>query len=486
MDFFRRNTIISTVLAVQLVLLTALFVVYVAVMGLYFKKIKTYILKKETSKFKGISLFIIKKERESLENILVSFAFWNKFYLYCVKKDTSWLDEQFAGNPQVESKFDMYGVFLENGTVLYYGGRRLPQDVVADIIEYFRRACRRGEAVSEFFFSFVKIGGEVYYIGAAPLSDDMGHLLSYGFVYFGRSVNRLIDAIKILTPEARLSFKASFKETTAFIPLKDAFGRVVAYIMLPFPAYIETELAKLGELELILGMLILIYAVLTYAVLKYCQKRIMRELGLMLQVAKSIKDFNPNLQILRELAGKRDEIGAVARSLLPVAEVIASRVIKDPLTGVFNREYFFARLQEELERMRRFKRPLSVAVFDIDDFKVVNDTYGHPVGDRVLKQFCELLRRHLRSTDVFARIGGEEFGLIFPETDIRGAQRVCEKLRSVIEGTEFEVNDHSVRITASFGVTQAKETDTVESLYERADRALYLAKKSGKNRVAVL
>ncbi len=486
MNFARKNTIIGTIVAIQLFLLIVLFVGYIVIMGVYFKKIRSYILKKETTKFKNISLFILRKEKESMENILNSFALWEKFYFHCVKRDTSWIKVQLEEDPQVEKNFDIYGIFLENGVSLYHKDGILPYEVAIKIIQRFKRTYRKGEIVKEFFFCFSKINGKTYYIGASPLADDMGHLLSYGFVYFGKSIERFVEAIRILTPEARVSFKVFHQEGAAFVPLKDAFGEVIAYIMLPFPKYMETELAKLGELEIILGLFILFYAFMVYMVLKYWQERIVEELKLMLEAASTIKDFRPNLHGLKELAEREDEIGAIARSLLPVAESIASRVVRDPLTGIFNREYFFVRLQEELERVKRFKRSLSVAIFDIDDFKVVNDSLGHPAGDEILKQLCDLIRNQIRSTDIFARIGGEEFGIILPETDVRGAHKVCEKLRKMVEETDFKINGKFVKITVSFGVTQAKDTDTVESLYERADVALYLAKKKGKNRVAIL
>jgi len=487
MGFLKRKTVINLILFIQLSLLAILFIVYVVVTSFYFKKIETCILKRETAKFKKVTLFIIEKEKESLENILNSFALWEKFYFHCVKKDTSWLEQQLGNDVQVRRNFDIYGVFLEDGVPLYFKNGKLPPDIASEIIKHFKKVYKKGDLVTEFFFCFVRIDDRIYYIGASPLADDMGHLLSYGFVYFGKSVDRLLKVIRILTPDAKLSLRcAGFDDEVSSIPLRNASGRTIGCIVLPSPDYVEAELAKLGELEVILGLLILAYAVVVYLVLKRCQKKIMSELKLMLEVAHSINDFNPNLKILKELAEKEDEIGAIARSLLPIAKAIASRVIRDPLTGIFNREYFFARLQEELERMKRFKRSLSVAIFDIDDFKAVNDSYGHPAGDKVLKELCALIKKQLRSTDVFARIGGEEFGLLFPETDINGARRVCEKLRKAIEEAEFRVNGNVIKITASFGVTQAKDSDTVDSLYERADAALYLAKRGGKNRVAVL
>ncbi len=153
---------------------------------------------------------------------------------------------------------------------------------------------------------------------------------------------------------------------------------------------------------------------------------------------------------------------------------------KDHLTGVFNRRAIEDILTSEIERAHRYGRPLSVVFMDLDNFKQVNDKYGHDVGDLVLKNIAEVVQKELRNTDVFGRWGGEEFLIVMPETGVKGAVKLAERIRRAVENSSFGQPE---RITASFGVAQLEDEDTLEALVKRADEALYRAKREGKNRV---
>ncbi len=153
--------------------------------------------------------------------------------------------------------------------------------------------------------------------------------------------------------------------------------------------------------------------------------------------------------------------------------------VTDPLTGLKNHGYFFDRINEELERTRRYQRPLAVVIADIDDFKAINDTYGHLTGDRVLRSLGEAFLRDLREVDIACRIGGEEFGFALPETDLEGAMTVANRLRASVEG--LDVPDAGT-VTLSVGVAVfPTHADNREELIESADMALYQAKHEGKN-----
>lgn len=172
----------------------------------------------------------------------------------------------------------------------------------------------------------------------------------------------------------------------------------------------------------------------------------------------------------------------------------------DPLTGIFNRRKFFELAGLEFSRAMRYRNPLSAIMMDIDRFKHFNNSYGHKFGDWVLKIVVELCCRQLRSVDVFGRYGGEEFALILPSTDLRGAEQVAERLRAGIEqideaaiqkytGQGFsDPNrpDLSLKVTLSLGVAALDPScDSVEALIEHADQALYWAKHAGRNRVKI-
>jgi len=148
----------------------------------------------------------------------------------------------------------------------------------------------------------------------------------------------------------------------------------------------------------------------------------------------------------------------------------------DPLTGIYRKGY----LNEYLEKAIRERRKFSLIVVDIDNFKQINDTYGHLVGDRILREFVSLIKRNIRKDDLFARWGGEEFILLFEGSDLEAALHKTENIRRLIEEHRFDKVEH---MTASFGITHILDRDTVDSIVNRADKALYQAKSNGKNQV---
>lgn len=158
--------------------------------------------------------------------------------------------------------------------------------------------------------------------------------------------------------------------------------------------------------------------------------------------------------------------------------------IRDYLTGCFNRRHFYTLAEPELARARRHATPLSLLMFDLDHFKQVNDQFGHACGDAVLCQTVAVIQGRLRISDALARIGGEEFVVLLPETDLEQAKGLAERLRQAIAEHPFEHAGQRLTATASWGVTSARPDDAnVDMLLDRADRGLYLAKKSGRNRV---
>ncbi|RID83687.1 sensor domain-containing diguanylate cyclase [Peribacillus asahii] len=161
-------------------------------------------------------------------------------------------------------------------------------------------------------------------------------------------------------------------------------------------------------------------------------------------------------------------------------KVLKNLAITDELTGLYNRHFIEQRIKEKLERADASHEPVSIIIFDLDHFKRVNDTWGHPVGDEVLKHTAEITRSIIRKSDIFARLGGEEFVILMRRSTIDDAVVVAEKLRKVIEDS-----GHSIagKLTASFGVAERRGFESFYSLYRRADEALYRAKKGGRNRV---
>lgn len=159
----------------------------------------------------------------------------------------------------------------------------------------------------------------------------------------------------------------------------------------------------------------------------------------------------------------------------------------DPLTGVFNRREFRILAEKELIRTKRYGRPMSILMMDIDHFKTLNDTYGHAAGDKALQQFTKICSTSLRTMDVIARWGGEEFVVLLPETDIKGASSIAERLRKAVEGIEFNHNSNIIKFTVSVGAIEYKiGDDEIDIPLARVDAAMYKAKNTGRNRVCVV
>ncbi|AUN33329.1 GGDEF domain-containing protein [Niveispirillum cyanobacteriorum] len=156
----------------------------------------------------------------------------------------------------------------------------------------------------------------------------------------------------------------------------------------------------------------------------------------------------------------------------------------DSLTGSLNRRTFFSLSEREIGRRRRTGCDIAVLVLDIDHFKKINDTYGHSAGDRVLAQFADQIGQTIRVQDVFARLGGEEFGLILPDASLNQAVETGERLRRIVEQTPIHTDAGPIKITVSMGAAMVKPGEgSVEPALQRADQALYRAKHCGRNRV---
>lgn len=197
-------------------------------------------------------------------------------------------------------------------------------------------------------------------------------------------------------------------------------------------------------------------------------------------------------QMTRDLKTSRTQLEEINRDL---EEKVKERTrqleeiaIRDPLTNCYNRRYFNTRLNEELKRAKRHQFPVSIIYLDIDHFKKYNDTNGHPMGDVLLKQFSTLLAKNIRDTDFLARLGGEEFCIVFPQTALKDAAGKAERIRAAIEKTDFPNGEKQPlgRVTASLGVSEYPTcAQDDENLIKAADAALYHIKESGRNQVGV-
>jgi diguanylate cyclase (GGDEF)-like protein len=175
---------------------------------------------------------------------------------------------------------------------------------------------------------------------------------------------------------------------------------------------------------------------------------------------------------------------AVALDNARLHDIVQRQAITDDLTGLVNRRRFIEALDAEIERARGFGSPLTIVLADLDNFKQVNDEFGHHGGDVVLRAFADLIRSHVRDVDVSGRIGGEEFAILLPETDGAGAAHVAERMRSSLNEIAIPLSEGAaIHVASSFGVAELTNGQSGDDLLRAADAALYRAKDEGKNRV---
>jgi diguanylate cyclase (GGDEF)-like protein len=184
-------------------------------------------------------------------------------------------------------------------------------------------------------------------------------------------------------------------------------------------------------------------------------------------------------------------ISRLLRKITEAQQKLVELATIDDLTQLYNRRYFFERFNQEMERAKRYERPLSCILIDIDHFKRVNDTYGHLAGDMVLTDIARILKNHCRQSDLAGRYGGEELIVLLPETDFAGAMIIAERIREIIEKYEA-VNGKGlvIQVTVSMGVAslsgaELRTIDKNERIVQYADDALLSAKKAGRNRIEV-
>ncbi|MEC9040545.1 MAG: diguanylate cyclase [Pseudomonadota bacterium] len=180
------------------------------------------------------------------------------------------------------------------------------------------------------------------------------------------------------------------------------------------------------------------------------------------------------------------EFASSKRALERANEQLAKLSMTDRLTGLLNRGTWENLVDAEYERFRRYGQATSLVMFDIDHFKPVNDTYGHLAGDEVIRHTAEVTRNNIRQSDSAGRYGGEEFGIILPETDAESARVICERIREAIENSTVSTTAGDIRYTVSMGIAQLTETpENYMQWMQKADEALYKAKESGRNKVVI-
>jgi diguanylate cyclase (GGDEF)-like protein len=192
---------------------------------------------------------------------------------------------------------------------------------------------------------------------------------------------------------------------------------------------------------------------------------------------------NKHLSRIQALADQ----AAIAIENAQLYKEMEKLAITDSLTGLYNRRFFFAFAENEIERTKRYNKNLSIIMVDVDHFKDVNDRFGHQIGDQVLKEISDICLSILRKVDVMCRYGGEEFVVLLPETEESDAAHAAERMCTAISTSRLKTEKGNVSVTVSIGVTELdKSHGSLEKLLATADKALYTAKEAGRNRVHVI
>jgi len=207
------------------------------------------------------------------------------------------------------------------------------------------------------------------------------------------------------------------------------------------------------------------------------------------EIRKHVEDYKHSEEVKKDISSQSyakiiEELSRSQKESEKLQEQLHEskiQLLRDPLTGVANRLAYDERIIVEFNRWKRNNTPLCLALWDIDHFKKINDRYGHGVGDRVLKLFADIIQSRIRKVDLFARIGGEEFVLIMPDTSIENALNLNNTLRVMLEECNFHYEGQHCQITSSVGIAEFRRGDEADIVLERADKALYHSKNNGRN-----
>jgi two-component system, cell cycle response regulator len=189
------------------------------------------------------------------------------------------------------------------------------------------------------------------------------------------------------------------------------------------------------------------------------------------------------LPTIRNQMRKEDSLQTLTESLSARSVTLEHEALTDGLTGMHNRRYFDDAMAEYLDQFRKIDKPIGLMILDLDHFKKVNDTYGHDVGDEVLRQIARCLQEFTRYHDVVARLGGEEFAVVAPNMSRESLFKLADRIRHAISSLNIKSGNVTLRVTMSIGLAIWDHKETAEELYKRADMQLYQAKRTGRNRV---
>ncbi len=323
------------------------------------------------------------------------------------------------------------------------------------------------------------------------------------------ATDALSDPTHDLLQKLRVIFNTEDEVNNAWVSARTLIDHLAQHISIDAAASASDGNAEIAHnaksamimVAIAMGGLILLFAAGLHFVRRVIVKPIIRVTRSLEQVKTTHRPVPLQREWLRELDNIAIAVEAFGVALaqnrqytIDLEQEIAERqkaqvkllelATTDGLTGLRNRRYFMESANQELDRARRYQTPLALLLLDADYFKAINDRYGHQVGDQALQALASIGRRLLREVDLFARIGGEEFAILLPQTDHAAARNVAERLRQAIIDQPVITEDGPLRLTISLGLSSlSSATVNLDELFRRADTALYQAKQNGRNRV---
>ena len=322
------------------------------------------------------------------------------------------------------------------------------------------------------------LGSLVYLLGLSPYGIDMiPFTFSASGLFFALGIFR--HQIFNLTPIAR---SIVFEQMVDPVIVADNKGRIIDFN--PAAARLFKGLGQ-QSMGVPVSLVFPDNQILTDQMLKLAA----------CEIAVTVQDKNHLLQYLSAatlIPGKKQPSGIIIRlhdvtRHMERMDKLHELATVDPLTGIFNRRYFMKKSEDELNRSIRYQKPCSLIMVDLDHFKQINDTYGHDIGDQVLVSTALILKDGIRDSDILARYGGEEFVIFLPETNKTDAFFLADRLRTQLKDASVSQQQQHLRITASFGIFGFGHGDAhdISTMLKQSDRALYTAKKNGRNRIEI-
>jgi diguanylate cyclase (GGDEF)-like protein len=303
---------------------------------------------------------------------------------------------------------------------------------------------------------------------------------SFAGLAWGSSMVFFVGDATPIEHEMKIVLVLMVVSALAVIPVSTSLASLTGFLIgiTAIPLYHYFAGSHPGHLWLALGSLILLGCALHFGRIAHQQIRAhVLSSAINDRLASALSDANLTInETNRKLQEKN-------LALTHAMENLNNQATHDELTGLYNRRYILQRLEDQWQDIRRYHTACSIALLDIDHFKLVNDRFGHGIGDLVLKGFASRIQGELRQGDIFARYGGEEFLLVLPMTELEAAGKLVDRLRQIIEETPIIDEPLTICIRSSFGVAELLPAEAVHDCISRADRALYRAKESGRNRV---